>query len=162
VQSIGNFDQVVHDVWQNGGKNLKIDKRNLNKVALPLAQLICTAHNEKLPTGKEFENLADWVVAQNSDQLASYIIDIFKHVYANDVSEGSRDTIYVFAYKLMNGDDSVKAIFRTTFDKMMKKWGVTDANLADYNYVVGLRKLSAKYGASFSSAIVDGVKDALG
>lgn len=162
VQSIGNFDQVVRDVWQNGGKNLKIDKRNLNKVALPLAQLVCTAHNDKLPTGKEFENLADWVVAQNSDQLASYILDIFKHVYANEVSEGSRDTIYVFAHKLMNGDDTVKAIFRTTFAKMMKKWGVTDENLADYNYVVGLRKLSTKYGASFSSAIVDGVKDALG
>ena len=44
ISKIGNFDHAVHEVWNNGGKNLKIDKKNLNLITLPLAQLVCSAH----------------------------------------------------------------------------------------------------------------------
>ena len=58
ISRIGNFDHAVHDVWKNAGKNFKLGKKDLNLVALPLAQLICSAHADKLPTEEEFNNLA--------------------------------------------------------------------------------------------------------
>jgi hypothetical protein len=81
ISAIGNFDQAVHDVWQNGGKGFKINKKDLNKVTLPLAQLIVCAHAKQLPTKKEWENLVNWLVSQKSDQLASYVLDIFQNVF---------------------------------------------------------------------------------
>lgn len=158
IRSIGDFDQVVYDVWKNGGKNFKINKRDLNKVALPLAQLVCTSHNDKLPTEDEFNNLADWLIAQDSDQLASYVIDIFANTFAGMQSEMTRKGIFFLANKLKNKDTADS--FMNGYAGFIKKWGLKQDNVP--NYSAGLRKLGGKYQASFQSAIVDDHKDALG
>lgn len=164
IQSIGNFDEVVADVW-SGSKNLKIDKKNLNKVALPLAQLICTAHNESLPTEDEFVNLANWLVAQNSDQLTSYVLDVFKNVFLGDISENSRDSFFVINGKLKkwatdpNAKNMISA-YTSAFSGTLKKWGIF--KLEDCpDYMPGLRIISKKYGEIFKASLVDG-QEALG
>lgn len=157
IQSIGDFDRVANDVWSNGGKGFKITKRDLAKIALPIAQLICTSHKDKLPTSEEFGNLCDWVVAQDSDQLASYVLDVFINTYGSMQSELTKPGILGLAAALKRqGSDVVSR----SYAPFIKHWGLTVDNLPDY--MVGVRKLAAKYQGSFASAVVDDHKDALG
>lgn len=164
IQSIGNFDQVVEDVW-GGSKNLKIDKKNLNKVSLPLAQLICTAHNKDLPTSDEFVNLANWLVSQNSDQLTSYVLDVFKNVFLAKIDERSRDYFFVIHPKMKKwatdpkGETTYKA-YENAFKGFLNDWGL--GKLEDCpDYSIGLKLIAKKYGEIFKASIVDG-KEALG
>ena len=162
IEKIGNFDQAVYDVWNNGGKNTKIDKKHLSKVALPLAQLIVCAKADSLPTQKEWENLADWLVAQKSDQLASYVLDIFQNVFLADVPPTLRAQVFTIQERIRraNGDMSKLTSFVTTFKPFCSKWGIKFDDIPDY--VGGLSKLIKAYGASFESAVIDAHKSALG
>ena len=168
VEKIGNFDQAVYDVWQNGGKNLKIDKKHLSKVALPLAQLIICAHSDELPTKKEFDNLASWLVAQNSDQLASAILDIFQNVFISDVpgpqADGKNMRVQAFfmaeRIRRAGGDISKLSTFQNIYDPFCKRWGVKFEEFPDWKD--GMQEIIKKYQSSFESAIIDTHKDALG
>jgi hypothetical protein len=167
ISRIGNFDQAVYDIWQNGGKNFKVNKKDLNRITLPLAQLVCTAHSDKLPTAKEFENLCNWIVAQNSDQLASYVLDIFSNVYLGKLHERLRNGFYLIHEKMRRvekGGGSVEremASYVDQYQEFMNKWGVKSfKDLPDYYN--GLVALIGKYGESFNSAVVGHHKEALG
>lgn len=163
ISKIGNFDAAVYDVWQNGGKNFKLDKKDLNKITLPVAQLICSAHADKLPTQKEFENLATWLVAQGSDQLTSYVLDVFKNVFIGMVSDDLRDGAFVIAtkFKQLNSTDPNKLdIYKSAYAPFFNKWGIKIEDMPDY--FPGLKTISAKFREAFKSAIVDGHIDALG
>ena len=161
IEKIGNFDNAVYEVWQNGGKGLKIDKKHLSKVALPLAQLVVCAHSDKLPTQKEWENLVDWLVAQKSDQLASYVLDIYLNVFMGMVGERSRNQIFTIQKRIQkSGNGADLAVFKAAFDDFCKKWGIDFMDIPDY--YDGLTRLIKAYGASFKSATIDAHTDALG
>lgn len=161
IRSIGNFDDAVYDVWQNGGGRFKIDKKDLSKVALPLAQLICSAHAEDLPTAEEFKNLSKWLVSLNSDQMASYVLDVYKNVFCASVDEDLRDGCFVLAKKLntLPKDDPKYKLYANTYAPFMKKWGLTVDTVPDWS--IGLNDLGKKYAGSFSAAKIEG-RDALG
>ena len=162
VEKIGNFDQAVYDVWQNGGKNLKIDKKHLTKVALPLAQLICCAHSDSLPTAKEWENLTAWLVAQKSDQLASYVLDVFLNVFVNTVDPALQAQLFYMQERIRraNGDTSKYSSFINTFSRFCQKWGINFDEIPDYKN--GMMALVKAYGASFEAAVIDAHKSVLG
>ena len=163
ISKIGNFDEAVYDIWQNGGKNTKIDKKHLSKVALPLSQLIICAHANSLPTQKEWENLADWLVAQNSDQLASYVLDIFQNVFLADIkSQDARTQFFMIQERIRRakGDMSKVKTFEIGFQSTCAKWNINFEDIPDY--FNGLNKLVNKYGAAFSSAVIDAHKSVLG
>ena len=165
ISRIGNFDHAVYDIWQNGGKNFKLSKKDLNSVALPLAQLICTSHADRLPNDTEFENLCTWIVSQNSDQLASYVLDIFSTVYLGELPEPIRNGFYWIQEKrrrthAVGGTDEVELrAYMTQYQPLMSKWHIDFAKLPDYS--IGLTKLITKYGESFNNAVVGNHKDAL-
>ena len=162
IGKIGDFDRAVYDIWQNGGKGFKIDKKDLNKITLPIAQLVCSAHADKLPTEKEFENLSDWLVSMGSDQLASYVLDIFKTIFMGEIDDALRNGAFVIGAKVKQwGADNPKlSIYNSSYDKFFKHWGISLEKMPDY--MIGLRKVSAKFGASFKAAQVDDHVDALG
>lgn len=163
ISKIGNFDEAVYDVWQNGGKGTKIDKKHLSKVALPLAQLLICAHAKELPTQKEWENLADWLVAQNSDQLASYVLDIFQNVFLADIkSQDARTQFFMIQERIRRakGDMSKVKTFEIGFQSTCAKWNIKFEDIPDY--FNGLNKLVNKYGAAFSNAVIDAHKSVLG
>lgn len=161
ISKIGNFDAAVYEVWQNGGKGFKIAKKDLNKITLPIAQLICSAHADKLPTEKEFENLADWLVSQGSDQLTSYVLDIFKNIFMGCLDEPLRDGAFVIASKLQKETSKDKvSIYKDAYMPYINKWGIDFQTMP--NYAPGLKKIGAKFRDAFKSAIVDGHVDALG
>lgn len=162
IGKIGDFDRAVYDIWQNGGKGFKIDKKDLNKITLPIAQLVCSAHADKLPTEKEFENLSDWLVSMGSDQLASYVLDIFKTIFMGEIDDTLRNGAFVIGAKVKQwGADNPKlSIYNSSYDKFFKYWGISLEKMPDY--MIGLRKVSAKFGASFKAAQVDDHVDALG
>lgn len=162
IGKIGDFDRAVYDIWQNGGKGFKIDKKDLNKITLPIAQLVCSAHADKLPTEKEFENLSDWLVSMGSDQLASYVLDIFKTIFMGEINDTLRNGAFVIGAKVKQwGADNPKlSIYNSSYDKFFKYWGISLEKMPDY--MIGLRKVSAKFGASFKAAQVDDHVDALG
>lgn len=162
IKRVGDFDSAVHSVWQNAGKGFKIAKKDLNLVALPLAQLICTAHSKDLPTEKEFENLAKWLVSMNSDQLASYVLDVFKNVFAGSLSDELRNTMFIAnlrAKKLVTTDEKKYKILDAAMKPFTNAWGISLDEMPDY--YPGLKIISDKYQAAFKSATIDGV-EALG
>ena len=163
ISKIGDFDSAVRDIWKNGGKNFKLDKKDLNKISIPIAQLICSAHSDKLPSEKEFESLCDWLIAQKSDQLASYTLDVFKNVFltTSNIQDSMRDNIFFLKAKIekIGRDNSQVVLYEDTFKEFFQKWGLTIDTLPDY--APALRKLGGTYKEAFKAAIVDGV-EALG
>ena len=165
ISKIGNFDHAVHDIWSNAGKNFKLDKKDLNLIALPLSQLIVSAHGDKLPSEQEMKNLATWLVAQNSDQLASYTLDVIKNVFGGMFTVKSyNDVMFIMAdrYKQMKaaGEDNKLKIYINEFKPFLDKWKITIDEMPDW--YPALKIIGAKYKDSFKSAIVDGHVDALG
>lgn len=166
IRSVGNFDEAVYAVWQNGGKGFNIEKKNLSKVALPLAQLLVTAHADKLPSEEEFNNLCDWLVSIGSDQMASYVLDILQNVFAEMLEGETKQAIFVLRRKYdqlkKSGDKNAETkikLFDRKFEPFFQKYGYTGDTLPDWS--TGLAKLSKKFGATFSAYKFDG-KDALG
>ena len=161
IKSIGDFDSAVYSVWNDGGKSFKISKKDLNKVTLPVAQLICSAHADALPSEKEFENLCEWLIAQNSDQLTSYVLDVFKNVFMGSLKEDVRDGAFMIAAAMKKEKDPARIkLFSRTYAPYCNAWGLDMESLPDYS--ASIRKLGAKYKAAFKAAVVDGHTDALG
>lgn len=162
IEEIGNFDEAVYDVWQNGGKNFKLDKKNLNKITLPIAQLICTAHANALPTKEEWENLCKWLVSQNSDQLASYVLNVFGNVFVANVPKELVGQFYLAQARIKKfGADSPKlTAYKNALAPALNKWGIEFENIPDYE--AGIKTLIKKYGESFNAAVVGAHENALG
>lgn len=165
ISEVGNFDKAVHDVWQKGGKGFSIDKKKLNKITLPLAQLICSSHADSLPTKKEWENLCTWLVNQNSDQLASYVLDVFGNVFTGNIDRESRGLFLQAQERIRRSKtnkEAAKALVtvRKELQPVCDRWNVAFEDIPDY--IEGLKALVVKYGKSFSSAVVGDHADALG
>lgn len=165
ISRIGDFDAAVESAWHGNGSGLKIKPNDLIKVAMPLAQLVVCAHKDSLPTQQEFDSLANWLVKANNEQLASYVIDVFKNVFGNNVPD-SDSTLgltdmksYIFFLKKMN--DRKPEIWNNihAFDAFMKSWGVDRKTMPDYS--TGMSIIAKKYSEAFKSASVDG-RDGLG
>lgn len=161
ISKVGNFDQVVRDIWKNGGKNFKLSKKDLHLVSLPISQLVVTAHGQEFPTAEEFENLCTWLVAQGSDQLASYILDILQSVYAGMLPENQRGGIFIMAEKMKTlAKDKIKAdMYRAAYKPFTDKWGFTLDDMP--NWRKGHLMLVKAFGQAFADALVDGA-EALG
>jgi hypothetical protein len=165
IHSIGDFDRVTADVWKNGGKSVKISAKDLMKIALPLAQLIITSHADSLPTDKEFENLATWLADQKNDQLASYVLDIFKQTFMGDIKDTvTRDKLFVLHgikdYIAKQPDkDEKKRLYDAVFKPFFDRWNVDWDTAPDYQK--GLAVAGKAYGDTFRNSVVDG-QEALG
>ena len=162
ISKIGNFDNAVYDVWNNGGKGVKLDKKDLNKITLPLAQLICSAHASELPTKEEWENLCKFIVAQNSDQLASYVLDVYNNVFFANVPTALRTHMYTMQERIRRakGNKAQLKQWENALKPFCSGWNISFEEIPDY--IDGLKLLIKKYGESFNNAIVDSHKDALG
>ena len=158
VSRIGDFDMAVREVWTNAGKNLTIAKKDLNLVILPLAQLICSAHADKLPTKKEWESLCDWMISCNSDQLASSVLDVYKNVFCGSVKETLQNGLFIMQKVLKNAgaDKSKINLYTDAYAPFCQKWGIKLQDIPDYSE--GLQKLSKKYGEAFKAAVVNGME----
>jgi hypothetical protein len=159
ISKIGDFDAAVRDIWKNGGKKFKLAKKDLNKISIPLAQLICSSHSDKLPTEKEFESLCEWMVAQDSDQLASFVLDVFKNVFCDAVDANKRDALFVVQTKrakIGNDKDGKWLIIRDLLDPVAKRWGIAMEDFPDWDK--GRKLLIKKYGESFVNTKIDGVE----
>lgn len=181
VSQIGNFDRAVESVWKNGGKDLKIDKKILNKITLPLAQLVISAHAKELPTTEEFESLATWVSSTGSDQLASYILDLFKQVFVINAAKGlennenSLNELFTLHRRAELGIlqdseyDFTRKVYADQYGDFFKYWKLNIDLIKDPDSVLkhmpdwykGMVILGKKFGDTFKSAIIDG-KSALG
>ena len=165
IHSIGDFDRVTADIWKNGGKSVKISAKDLMKIALPLAQLIITSHADSLPNDKEFENLATWLADQKNDQLASYVLDIFKSTFMGDIKDTvTRDKLFVLHgikdYIAKQPDhNEKKRLYDAVFKPFFDRWNVDWDSAPDYQK--GLQVAGKAYGDTFRNAIVDG-QEALG
>lgn len=161
VSKIGNFDNAVKEVWSNEGKGLKISRKDLHLVALPLSQLIVAAHNDSLPTEEEFTSLCKWLVSTGSDQLTSYVLDVMQNVYAADLSDTTRPGIFVIREKIdkqLKKDPAKMRLLATAFKPFTDKWGIKFEEIP--NWRPGQLLLVKKYGEAFNRQI-DGI-DAFG
>lgn len=157
VSKVGDFDNVVKSVWKNAGKGFKINRKDLHMVSLPLAQLIITSHVETLPDEKEFTNLCQWLVDQNSDQLASYVLDILQEVYGGMLTDKVRNGLFVLRAKYekeLKNDASMTKTYESIYKSFLSKWGVDLETMPDW--YPGFKLLVAKYKDAFSIEI-DGV-----
>lgn len=162
IGKIGDFDRAVYEVWKNDGKGLNIDKKNLNMITLPLAQLICSSHADALPTKKEWESLCNYLISANSDQLASYVLDVYGNVFFQGINKEFWGQIFTMAERIrrVNGDESKLKVFKRMADPLCKRWNITFEDIPDY--YDGLSNLIKKYGKSFQSAVVGDHENALG
>lgn len=159
ISKIGNFDAAVEAVWQNGGSGLKIDKKDLGLVSLPLAQLIVSAHAKELPTEEEVGNLAKWLISTGSDQLTSYVLDVFKEVFCGMLySTDLKDGCFLLADYIKKADKQKRAMFESAYKPFLTKWGITLDTMPDWSKA--LMELGKKYKDSFNIKING--KDALG
>lgn len=156
VRSIGDFDAAVRNIW--AGKKFNIDKKNLNKVIIPFAQMLITSKSNILPTQEEFENLCDWLVSQNSDQLASCVIDVFKHVYLDDKTPSAQDAFFTLKWQIEDAEEKLGAAGRDaylkTYSNILSKSGYSNGDYPDYTE--GMIKLAEKYQAAFAEMTIDG------
>jgi hypothetical protein len=161
IRGIGNLDAAVESVWKKGGKGLKIDARTLNKVALPLAQLvICQRGGKTLPTEKEFESLCTWLADSNNDRLASYVLDIVKNVFFSSLGDNMREKVFLLSktYNLSNDDE--KRSFDLIYKPILSAYGLKNCGEVP-DYTPGLRLIRDKYKAIFKESTING-KDGLG
>lgn len=159
ISKIGNFDAAVEAVWQNGGSGLKIDKKDLGLVSLPLAQLIVSAHAKELPTEEEVGNLAKWLISTGSDQLTSYVLDVFKEVFCGMLySTDLKDGCFLLADYIKKADKQKRAMFESAYKPFLTKWGITLDTVPDWSKA--LMELGKKFKDSFNIKING--KDALG
>ena len=168
IQKIGDFDRAVEAVWKNDGKGFSIAKKDLNKVTLPVAQLVCTSHNKELPTEKEFVSLANWLVSCDSDQLASYVLDIFKSTFINtknvQLSTANTDAFFIAKLRIEKlkaaGKNNEAKLVENMYKQVCDNWGISINEIP--NYYPGLQIITKKYGESFKTAVVGDHIDALG
>lgn len=162
IRGIGDFDRAVYEVWNNDGKGLKIAKKDINKITLPLAQLICSSHANSLPNAKEWESLCNYLVSQNSDQLASYVLDVYGTTFFTGVDKELWGQIFSMQERIRRagGDESKLKAFRKIAEPFCKRWNISFEDIPDY--IHGLKTLVGKYGKSFQTAVVGDHENALG
>ena len=159
IRRIGNFDQAVHNIWNNGGKGVNIASKDLQKIAMPLAQLIICAHGGKnLPTEKEFENLADWLISTDSDQLVAYVYNIFQNVYADVMSDKMKEHIYSIKFTWdRRPDEAEHATMNSAYKPLLDKYGLKNCGeFPDYRPAIKKIMSVAKFAHIFTSTMVDG------
>jgi hypothetical protein len=124
--------------------------------------LICTAHANSLPTQQEWENLCKWLVSQNSDQLASYVLNVFGNVFVANVPKELVGQFYLAQARIKKfGADSPKlAAYKNALAPALNKWGIEFEDIPDYE--AGIKTLIKKYGESFNAAVVGAHENALG
>lgn len=161
IDRIGDFEKVCQSVWKTG-KGPKLSRQDLSAIAMPVAQILVNYHSDKLPTEKELENLFSWVAAQDSEQLASFILDVFMNTYCADLSKTAKDNFFIVKSVIRDGglDDKQEKTFKKLFDSWMKQWGVTWAKFPDYENAITV--LIDKYGDAFASIKLDGHESPLG
>ncbi len=170
IRSVGDWDAAVDSVWNNAGKGLNIKKDDLRRVQMPLIQQIICSHGGQLPTEVEFDSLCQWIVSTNSDQLASYMIDMFMNVYGACLSESKRPGIFSFQITReelqKEGNAATLKALEQSMSPMYSKFGVDANTFPDYftngkGKDGGFQLLIDKYGEAFEKAKVNG-RDALG
>lgn len=159
IRGIGDFDAAVESVWNKEGKGLKINTRDLNKIALPLAQLIICQKGDKLPTEKEFKSLCAWLVSTDNDRLTSYVLDIFKNVFINTVSETQRDYLFILKKAYMKSTDTQEN-YDIIFKSFLNKYGYKNCSEVP-DYSEGLALIRNKFQTVFKNSIING-KSGLG
>lgn len=153
IDKIGDLDSAVKGLW--AGRGLNISKKDLRLIALPLAQIIVTSKINEYPTKEEMDNLADWVVAQGSDQLASYIINIIVEVFGSTLREDIRGGIFILQKKYQTLSPSQKNTWDEMFAPFFSAWGFDGETVPDWSEAHA--KLVKKFGDTFMKAKVDGV-----
>lgn len=161
VRGIGDFDRAVYEVWQNSGKGLKIEKKNINKITLPLAQLICSSHSNDLPTSKEWESCCKYLASANSDALASYFLDVFGNIFFTGIEKELWGQILTMQERIrrVKGDENKLKAFRKIAEPFCRRWNISFEEIPDF--YPGLKILTEKYGESFQTAIVGDHMNAL-
>ena len=162
ISHIGDFDNAVRSAWSGHGAGLKINKKDLVKVAMPLAQLIVCAHKNSLPTAAEFESLADFLVKMGSEQLTSYTLDVFKNVFGANIPDQDsvsklndcKSYMFTLARLYKKDPDFWKSIH--IFDAFLSAWNIDYDTMPDY--MNGLKAIATKYREAFASAVVDGAE----
>ena len=117
-----------------------------------------TSHQTELPTDKEFENLCDWLIAQDSEQLASFTLDTFKHIfYAGVKMQEIKDAAPIIIEKIKRGlmEPQHLKLWEESLKPVFQKYGVSLDTMP--NYFNGMVKLSKKYGAIFKAASLNGI-----
>ena len=161
VREIGDFDQAVEQIWKTGTMTRKINKKSMSLISLPLAQMICAAHGNELPTGKEFENLCKWLVSTGSIQVTSYVLDIIKTIFGSTIDPTYRDEMFAIVGKRDKPkQQKVWPIYKQAFKEFEAKWGVNIDDDTMPDYLIGLRVLRAAFKEDFTIKIED--RDALG
>ena len=163
IDKVGDFDRVCSNIWKSG-KGPKISRADLSAIALPLAQIVVNYHSQKLPTAKEMECLFSWVASQDSETLASYVLDVLMNTYCPTglVSKSARDNFFVIHAIRRDGglDASEEKVWKKLWDPFCKQWGITWAKFPDYENAIEI--LIGKYGEVFSSIKIDGHENPLG
>lgn len=156
IKRIGNFDAAVEAVWKNDGKGLNISANDLRKVALPLAQMVICAHGgKKLPTESEFDSLVNWTVNSNNDQLAAYVYNIFKNVYADVLPDYLKEDMYNARFVYDNSTPQQQEALDVSMRPLLRKYGFKNCGELP-NYRLSLKKVVAKYRDIFSSTTING------
>ena len=141
----GQFDQIVRDVWRNGGKGFKINKKNLGLVTIPLAQLVLTSHADKLPTTEEFKNLAKWLVSMDNESLMSATMDVFKNTYCAMITSDNMMQCLFDASQIEPDKKDTFAEFGAV-KQFLTNWHVSiDEFIEKYSWTEGLDILADKY-----------------
>jgi hypothetical protein len=155
IRGIGDLDQVANDVWKKG-KGEKLKKSDLNRIAIPMAQLICLQHGKSFPTTEEFTNMAKWLVSQDSDQLTASVLDVFKTQYCGGLVKEEKYWDCIFLIKaLIEKKAENKEMLSNYFNAFMKKWGIKDIDSFP-DYSEGLQTLNKKFGDIYRKYTING------
>ncbi len=164
IKEVGDLNKSIESVWKKNGSQIPLkDKGRLKKIAIPLAQVIVSAHRDELPTEKEFTSLCTWLTNEGSAQIASYVFDMFKKMYLDMIDDKAANMIYMVSGAFRAGakaenDAKRKKAAENMYAKFLDKWGLTIDTMPDWS--VGYKMLADTFSKEFS-ATIDG-KDALG
>ena len=94
-----------------------------------------------------------------SDQLTSYVLDVFKEVFCGMLySTDLKDGCFLLADYIKKADKQKRAMFESAYKPFLTKWGITLDTMPDWSKA--LMELGKKYKDSFNIKING--KDALG
>lgn len=167
INKVGDFEQFCDNVWHKDGVGANIEKRSITAVAIPICQLLITAKGDKYPTSEEFASLANWVVKQDSDQLASFILDTILAVYGQGIDPGSKQLMFDrkgWMDTVGKDPDQVKYMNigqQKWYNFLNSKFGLNIQTVQDLpDWSEGFYAMAKKYAGAFAAAKIDGM-DAL-
>lgn len=161
IDRVGDFEQICQSIWKTG-RGPKLSRTDLSAIAMPISQIVINYHSDSLPTAKEMENLFNWVVAQDSEQLASFILDVIMNTYCEGLSKSAKDNFFIVNTVTNDAgfDAQQEKRWKSLWKPWMSKWGVTWAKFPDYSNAI--ETLISKYGDAFANIKIDGHEDPLG